>query len=278
MPDLIKDKQYLAALIRERRTVLTIGLDTDIQKIPAVLNSDVLAFNKAIIDATRDVCIAYKPNFAFYESMGTKGWDILENTIAYIGDQHFIIADAKRGDIGNTSSMYAKAILNQLGCDAITVNPYMGRDCVKPFYQEGKWVIILALTSNEGSDDFQKQKLVSGKHLYEEVMQTAASWGDDTNTMFVLGATHPSEVQACREKYPDHFFLIPGVGAQGGDLDAICAAGLNQDGGLLINASRSILYASSGADFAEKAREEAININEVIKPYLGGGSSIPYIP
>ncbi len=278
MPDLIKDKQYLAALIRERRTVLTIGLDTDIQKIPAVLNSDVLAFNKAIIDATRDVCIAYKPNFAFYESMGTKGWDILENTIAYIGDQHFIIADAKRGDIGNTSSMYAKAILNQLGCDAITVNPYMGRDCVKPFYQEGKWVIILALTSNEGSDDFQKQKLVSGKHLYEEVMQTAASWGDDTNTMFVLGATHPSEVQACREKYPDHFFLIPGVGAQGGDLDAICAAGLNQDGGLLINASRSILYASSGADFAEKAREEAININEVIKPHLGGGSSIPYIP
>ncbi len=278
MPDLIKDKQYLAALIRERRTVLTIGLDTDIQKIPAVLNSDVLAFNKAIIDATRDVCIAYKPNFAFYESMGTKGWDILENTIAYIGDQHFIIADAKRGDIGNTSSMYAKAILNQLGCDAITVNPYMGRDCVKPFYQEGKWVIILALTSNEGSDDFQKQKLVSGKYLYEEVMQTAASWGDDTNTMFVLGATHPSEVQACREKYPDHFFLIPGVGAQGGDLDAICAAGLNQDGGLLINASRSILYASSGADFAEKAREEAININEVIKPHLGGGSSIPYIP
>lgn len=278
MPDLIKDKQYLAALVRERRTVLTIGLDTDIQKIPAVLNSDVLAFNKAIIDATRDVCIAYKPNFAFYESMGTKGWDILENTIAYIGDQHFIIADAKRGDIGNTSSMYAKAILNQLGCDAITVNPYMGRDCVKPFYQEGKWVIILALTSNEGSDDFQKQKLVSGKHLYEEVMQTAASWGDDTNTMFVLGATHPSEVQACREKYPDHFFLIPGVGAQGGDLDAICAAGLNQDGGLLINASRSILYASSGADFAEKAREEAININEVIKPHLGGGSSIPYIP
>ncbi len=278
MPELLKDKAYLSALVHERTTVLTIGLDTDIRKIPSVLKSDVLAFNKAIIDATRDVCIAYKPNFAFYESMGTKGWDILEKTIAYIGDQHFIIADAKRGDIGNTSAMYAKAILDQLGCDAITVNPYMGRDCVKPFYQEGKWVIILALTSNEGSDDFQKRELASGQKLYEEVMQTAGSWGDDTNTMFVLGATHPSEVQACREKYPDHFFLIPGVGAQGGDLDAICAAGLNQDGGLLINASRSILYASSGADFAEKARAEAININEVIKPHLGGGSSIPYIP
>jgi len=278
MPDILKDKPYLAALVRERLTVLTIGLDTDIRKIPAVLKSDVLAFNKEIIDATRDVCIAYKPNFAFYESMGAKGWDILEKTIAYIGDHHFIIADAKRGDIGNTSSMYASAILDQLGCDAITVNPYMGRDCVQPFYQDGKWVIILALTSNEGSDDFQKQKLASGKRLYEEVMQTAASWGDDTNTMFVLGATHPSEVQACREKYPDHFFLIPGVGAQGGDLDAICAAGLNQDGGLLINTSRSILYASSGADFAEKARDEANNINEVIRPHLGGGSFIPYIP
>jgi orotidine-5'-phosphate decarboxylase len=278
MPELIKDKAYLSALIQERTTVLTIGLDTDIQKIPSFLKSDVLAFNKAIIDTTRDVCIAYKPNFAFYESMGTKGWDILEKTITYIGDQHFIIADAKRGDIGNTSTMYAKAILDQLGCDAITVNPYMGRDCVKPFYLKDKWVIILALTSNEGNDDFQKRELANGQKLYEEVMQTSSSWGDDTNTMFVLGATHPSDVQACREKYPDHFFLIPGVGAQGGDLDAICAAGLNHDGGLLINASRSILYASSDTDFAEKAREEAININEVIKPHLGGGSSIPYIP
>ena len=277
MPE-IKDKSFLAALVRERLTVLTIGLDSDIQKIPAFLKSDVLTFNKEIIDATRDVCIAYKPNFAFYESMGTKGWDILEKTIAHIGDQHFIIADAKRGDIGNTSAMYAKAILDQLSCDAITVNPYMGRDCVKPFYQEGKWVIILALTSNEGSDDFQKQKLANGKRLYEEVMQTAASWGDDNNTMFVLGATHPSEVQACREKYPEHFFLIPGVGAQGGDLDAICAAGLNEDGGLLINASRSILYASGATDFADKAREEAIKINDVIKVHLGGGASIPYIP
>lgn len=278
MPEMIKDKSYLSALVRERMTVLTIGLDTDIRKIPSIVQSDVLAFNKAIIDATRDTCIAYKPNFAFYESMGAKGWDILEKTIAYIGDHHFIIADAKRGDIGNTSAMYAKAILEQLGCDAITVNPYMGRDCVKPFYQEGKWVVILALTSNEGSDDFQKQKLANGQRLYEEVMETAASWGDDTNTMFVLGATHPSEVEACREKYPDHFFLIPGVGAQGGDLDAICVAGLNQDGGLLINASRSILYASAGSDFAEKAREEAIKINDVIKPHLGGASFIPYIP
>lgn len=278
MPELLKDKAFLASLVRERMTVLTIGLDTDIRKIPSFLQSDVLAFNKAIIDATRDVCIAYKPNFAFYEAMGTKGWDILEKTIAYIGDHHFIIADAKRGDIGNTSGMYAKAIFDEMGCDAITVSPYMGHDSVKPFYREGKWVIVLALTSNEGSTDFQKQELSGGQKLYEQVMRTTASWGDHNNTMFVLGATHPSEVRACRAAYPDHFFLIPGVGAQGGDLDAICAAGLNQDGGLLINASRSILYASSGTDFAEKAREEAVNINDVIKPHLGGGSSIPYIP
>jgi len=278
MPELLKDKAFLASLVRERMTVLTIGLDTDIRKIPSFLQSDVLAFNKAIIDATRDVCIAYKPNFAFYEAMGTKGWDILEKTIAYIGDQHFIIADAKRGDIGNTSGMYAKAIFDEMGCDAITVSPYMGHDSVKPFYREGKWVIVLALTSNEGSTDFQKQELSGGQKLYEQVMRTTASWGDHNNTMFVLGATHPSEVRACRAAYPDYFFLIHGVGAQGGDLDAICAAGLNQDGGLLINASRSILYASSGTDFAEKAREEAVNINDVIKPHLGGGSSIPYIP
>jgi orotidine-5'-phosphate decarboxylase len=263
-----KDKAFLSALIRERKTVLTIGLDSDSTKLPSIVNSDIFEFNKAIIDATRSDCVAYKPNFAFYEALGTKGWDILQETVAYIGDQHFIIADAKRGDIGNTSMMYAKAILEEMGCDAITVNPYMGEDCVTPFYREGKWVIILALTSNIGSTDFQQITLSGGQKLYQKVMRTTSSWGDAGNTMYVLGATHPSDIEECRAAFPDHFFLIPGVGAQGGDLDAICSAGLNTEGGLLINASRSILYASQGSDFAEKAQQEAQRLNEIIRPHL----------
>ena len=268
MPDQLKDKTFLVSLIRERKTVLTIGLDTDPQKIPSILKGDIIAFNKAIIDTTRDTCVAYKPNFAFYEALGPHGWDILGETIDYIGDQHLIIADAKRGDIGNTSAMYSKGILEEMKCDAITVNPYMGKDCVTPFYMEGKWVIILALTSNEGSHDFQKLELSGGKKLYQEVMQKTSSWGNAGNTMFVLGATHPAEILECRQSFPDHFFLIPGVGAQGGDIEAICGAGLNKDGGLLINASRSILYAGSGSDFAEKAHAEAEMINAQIRPHL----------
>lgn len=268
MPDPMKDRSFLRNQIILKKTVLTIGLDSAVAKLPSAFQSDVLGFNKAIIDATRDLCVAYKPNFAFYESLGTEGWSILEETIAYIGHDHLIIADAKRGDIGNTSAMYATAVFDHLGCDAITVNPYMGKDCVTPFYKDGKWVIVLVLTSNEGSNDFQQKILTNGRKLYQEVMETTASWGDAGNTMFVLGATHPSEVLECRKAYPDHFFLIPGVGAQGGDLDAICAAGINQDGGLLINASRSILFASSGNDFAEKAREEAILLNHIIRPHL----------
>ena len=268
MPDLLKDGDYLTQLIRERQTVLTIGLDTDISKLPAIVKSNVLAFNTAIIEATQDLCIAYKINFAFYESLGPKGWDILEKTIQAIPSQNFIIADAKRGDIGNTSEMYAHAVYDALGCDAITVSPYMGRDSVKPFYRDGKWVIILALTSNEGSDDFQNQKLVGGHKLYEEVMETTSQWGNTDNTMYVVGATHPGELKVIRDKYPDHFFLVPGVGAQGGDLDAICKAGLNWRGGLLINASRSILYASDGADFAEKAWKEAMRLNGMMYSHL----------
>jgi orotidine-5'-phosphate decarboxylase len=268
MPNIIKDKSFLVSLIRERKTVLTIGLDTDVQKIPSILKGDMLAFNKAIIDATRNTCVAYKPNFAFYEALGPKGWDILNETIEYIGHRHFVIADAKRGDIGNTSAMYAEGILKKMNCDAITINPYMGKDCVTPFYSDGKWVIILALTSNEGSHDFQQLPLQNGKKLYQEVMSKTASWGNAGNTMFVLGATHPSEVLECRKAFPDHFFLIPGIGAQGGDIDAICAAGLNTEGGLLINASRSILYASKEADFAEKARLEAEKVNLNIRPHL----------
>ncbi len=268
MPELLKTRPYLAQFIRERKTVLTIGLDTDSAKLPSFLHSDVLAFNKAIIEATHDLCIAYKLNFAFYESQGARGWKILEKTIQYIPSTHLIIADAKRGDIGNTSEMYARAIYDLLGCDAITVSPYMGRDSVKPFYREGKWVIILALTSNEGSADFQQKELTGGKKLYEEVMESSSKWGSAYNTMYVLGATHPSEIKSIRDLYPDHFFLIPGIGAQGGNLDVILQAGLNKNGGLLINASRSILYASSGDDFDEKAREEAIRMNLMIKPHL----------
>ena len=266
----MKDKSFLREIITARKTLLTIGLDADLNKLPSIVNGDILAFNKAIIDATREACIAYKPNFAFYESLGSKGWEILEKTISYIGDRHFIIGDAKRGDIGNTSAMYATAVFDQMGCDAITVNPYMGEDCVTPFFKTGKWVIILALTSNHGSSDFQQITLNSGKKLFQKVMQTASTWGTPDNTMFVLGATHPSEIQECRDEFPDHFFLIPGVGAQGGDLDAICAAGLNSDGGLFINASRSILYASQNSDFAEKAYAEASALNSIIRPHLEG--------
>lgn len=265
---MLKSRGYLAQWIKDRQTVLTIGLDSDPTKIPSSLKGDVLAFNKEIISSTQDLCIAYKINFAFYESLGAKGWDVLEKTIQHIPDTHLIIADAKRGDIGNTSEMYARAVYDHLGCDAITISPYMGSDSVKPFFREGKWVIILALTSNEGSADFQQKTLQNGKRLFEEVMLASSKWGSADNTMYVLGATHPEEIKSIRQNYPEHFFLVPGIGAQGGDLEAICKAGLNQHGGLLINASRSILYASNGYDFAIKANEEAERLNKIIKPFL----------
>ena len=265
---MLKNREHLVHFIRERQTVLTIGLDTDPEKLPSIIGSDVLAFNKAIIEATHDLCISYKLNFAFYESLGSAGWSILEKTIQLIPSTHLIIADAKRGDIGNTSEMYARAIYDMLGCDAITVSPYMGSDSVRPFYREGKWVIILALTSNQGSSDFQQKELADGKKLYEEVMNISSKWGSAKDTMYVLGATHPSDIKSIRAHYPDHFFLVPGIGAQGGDLDAICEAGLNRDGGLLINASRSVLYAGKGNDFGEKAREEATRLNNLIRPHL----------
>jgi len=264
----IKSAAYLSQFIKAQQTVLTIGLDTDPYKMPDCIRGDVLAFNKAIIDATKDLCVSYKLNFAFYEALGVKGWEILEKTIQAIPSTHFIIADAKRGDIGNTSEMYAKAVFDHLGCDAITVSPYMGSDSVKPFLRKGKWVIVLALTSNEGSKDFQQRELADGKKLYEEVMQTTYQWGNADNMMYVIGATHPGELKKIREKYPDHFFLVPGVGAQGGDIDAICKAGLNHWGGLLINASRSILYAGGDEDFANKARAEAMRLRESIAVHL----------
>jgi orotidine-5'-phosphate decarboxylase len=269
MTNLVKDQKFLTSLIRERKTVLTVGLDTDTRKMPAVLHGDVLKFNTSIIDATRDICVAYKLNFAFYEAMGLKGWELLEKTVQYIGHHHLIIGDAKRGDIGNTSEMYATAVYDYLGCDAITVNPYMGADSVKPFLREGKWVILLAYTSNTGSRDFQQLILSDGRKLFEAVMQTTSTYGNASNTMYVVGATHPEELSQIRSAFPDHFLLIPGIGAQGGDLEAVLQAGLNHQGGLLINASRSIIYASQEADFAEKGRMEAERLNTIMGKYLG---------
>lgn len=268
MPDQHKDGRYLDCWIRQQKSILTVGLDTDIQKIPPILKGNMLAFNKSIIDATQDLCVAYKINFAFYESLGLKGWEVLERTIQMIPSTHFIIADAKRGDIGNTSEMYARAVFDHLGCDAITISPYMGSDSVKPFYRDGKWVIILGLTSNKGSEDVQQLTLADGSKVYEQVMRSTSSWGHADNTMYVVGATHPSELSKIRKAYPDHFFLVPGIGAQGGDLDATCVAGLNHRGGLLINASRSILYAGQGSDFEEKARQEAMLLYNQMAPHL----------
>ncbi len=268
MADQTKDKTWLSDTIRERKTLLTVGLDTDLLKLPPAVEGDLLKFNQAIIDATRDHCIAYKINFAFYESLGIKGWEIMEQTLAHIGNHHFTIADAKRGDIGNTSEMYARAVFDHLGFDSITIHPYMGADSVKPFLRDGKWVILLALTSNEGSKDFQQLKLESGRKVYEEVMEISSWWGSADNMMYVVGATHPDELLKIRTNYPEHFFLVPGVGAQGGDLVAICEHGMTSSGGLLINASRSILYAGSGEDFAEKAQQEAAALNSVMSRFF----------
>jgi orotidine-5'-phosphate decarboxylase len=229
-----------------------------------LLSSDdpIFEFNRRIIDATRDLCVAYKPNLAFYESLGPGGWHTLARTVEHIGREHFIIADAKRGDIGNTSRMYAEAFFSKLNFDALTVAPYMGEDSVTPFLGfEGKWVILLALTSNRGSNDFQRDWLEdSREQLWEKVMRVAQTWGTPDYLMFVVGATHPEAFIRVREIAPNSFLLVPGVGAQGGDLAPICKHGLTKDCGLLVNASRSILYASSGEDFAEKARTEAASL------------------
>ena len=251
------NREQLIQIIRERKSFLCVGLDTDPLKIPQGIS--ILDFNKAIIDATRDLCVAYKPNLAFYECLGKEGWDILEETVKYIGNSHFTIADAKRGDIGNTSLYYAKTFFENYGFDSITVAPYMGKDSVTPFLQhEGKWAIILALTSNPGADDFEMQELNTGSALYEEVLRRSSQWGNTSNTMYVVGATRPEMFQKIRAIVPDHFLLVPGVGAQGGSLQEVCRYGLNKDVGLLINASRSILYASNElAHFVDAAREEA---------------------
>jgi orotidine-5'-phosphate decarboxylase len=277
--------------IRKKQSYLCIGLDTDINKIPKHLLSQddpVFAFNKLIINATRDVCVAYKINTAFYEAMGVAGWQVLEKTVNYIGNDHFKIADAKRGDIGNTSDQYAKAFFHTLPFDSVTVAPYMGEDSVKPFLQhEGKWAIVLGLTSNSGAVDFELEPtFVKGyaqnnesndayvkslnpiEMLYEKVLRKVSKWGSVENLMFVIGATNESYFDAVRKIIPDHFLLVPGVGAQGGSLKAISEKAMNRDCGLLVNVSRAVIYASSGEDFAIKAKNAAINYHSEMKTYL----------
>ena len=258
--------------ILEKKSYLCVGLDTDPTRIPTHLNSledPVFEFNKQIIDATADLCVAYKPNLAFYEAQGAKGWQSLEKTLAYIPSSHFTIADAKRGDIGNTSNLYARAFFQTYDFDAVTVAPYMGEDSVKPFLGfDQKWVILLALTSNKGSQDFQFTAQDSGVPLYEKVMRTAQSWATEEQLMFVVGATHPEKFQEIRAIAPDSFLLVPGIGAQGGDLAKVSSYGWNEYGGLLVNSSRGIIYASSGPDFAQKARASAQNIQQQMAAFI----------
>lgn len=252
--------------IKKKKSFLCIGLDVDLTKIPQHLLKEkdpIFAFNKAIIDATHHLCVAYKPNTAFYEAYGLKGWTALEKTINYLNKNHpeiFTIADAKRGDIGNTSTMYAKAFLEDLGFDSVTVAPYMGKDSVEPFLAfENKHTILLALTSNEGAFDFQT-KHVEGKELYKQVLETSKSWKNSKNLMYVVGATKAEYFADIRKIIPDSFLLVPGVGAQGGNLQDVCKYGLNKNVGLLVNSSRGIIYASQQSDFAEAAKESALKL------------------
>ena len=266
-------RNELVALISKKKSFLCIGLDTDLEKIPQHLlkeDDPVFEFNKAIIDATADLTVAYKPNIAFYEAYGSKGWQSLEKTISYLKEKDvFTIADAKRGDIGNTSGRYAKAFLNTLDFDAITVAPYMGQDSVGPFLDiPGKWVVLLALTSNKGSDDFQMIKTENGKMVYEHVLQKSSEWGTPDKLMYVVGATKAEMLSSIREIIPDHFLLVPGVGAQGGSLEEVAKHGLNKDCGLLVNSSRGIIYAGKDEDFAEKARAEAIKLQQQMQDIL----------
>ena len=261
----------LVAQIRTKHSCLCVGLDSDIQKIPKHLlkeKNPILAFNKAIIDATKDYCVAYKPNIAFYEVLGARGWEILEETLNYIPSTHFTIADAKRGDIGNTSKMYAKTFFETYNFDSITIAPYMGRDSVQPFLEfDGKWAILLALTSNSGAQDFERLRLENNDFLYQEVVQKSQQWGTPENLMYVVGATAPDALKDIRRLAPEHFFLIPGVGAQGGDLEEVMQAACNTEVGILVNASRSILYASGEADFQEMAAAEALRMVDVMKKW-----------
>ena len=263
------DKQHLIKQILNKKSFLCVGLDTDINKIPRHLLSEedpLFAFNKAIIDATAPYCVSYKPNLAFYEAYGVKGLMAFEKTIEYLKKNypdHFIIADAKRGDIGNTSAMYAQTFFEEYDVDALTVAPYMGEDSVTPFLTyEDKWVILLALTSNKGSYDFQLTEDVDGERLFEKVLKKSQSWGNDENMMYVVGATQGKMFADIRKFAPTHFLLVPGVGAQGGSLQEVCKYGMTKDCGLLVNSSRGIIYAGNGEDFAEIAAQKAKELQE----------------
>jgi orotidine-5'-phosphate decarboxylase len=264
-------RETLIGQIQSKQTYLCVGLDSDINKIPPHLLSSAdpqFEFNKQIIDATLDHCVAYKINTAFYESLGVPGWQSLQRTVEYIPKTHFTIADAKRGDIGNTSSQYAKAFFETLQFDAVTVAPYMGADSVMPFLEyKNKWTILLALTSNEGAQDFEM--LPAGDHhLFEEVMKKSSGWGHPGNLMYVIGATRHERIKAIRDLYPDHFFLVPGVGAQGGSLQDISRSGLNAYCGLLVNASRAVIFAASHEKFADAAKQAAGRYHDEMRRYL----------
>ncbi|MBP7767944.1 MAG: orotidine-5'-phosphate decarboxylase [Prevotella sp.] len=263
------NRKQLIEQIFKKQTFLCVGLDTDIRKIPEhLLTADdpIFEFNKQIIDATAPYCVSYKPNLAFYESMGLKGMAAFERTITYLNKfypQHFVIADAKRGDIGNTSTMYARTFFEEYNIDALTVAPYMGEDSVTPFLAyEGKWVVLLALTSNKGSHDFQLTADAGGERLFEKVLRVSQQWGNADNMMYVVGATQGQMFEDIRRVVPSHFLLVPGVGAQGGSLQEVCRYGMTKDCGLLVNSSRGIIYASKGTDFAEVAAEEARKLQQ----------------
>lgn len=274
-------REELFSIIKKKKSFLCVGLDTDITKIPSHLlktEDPVFEFNKQIIDATHDLCVSYKPNMAFYETQGVKGWISLEKTINYINQKYkdvFTIADAKRGDIGNTSKMYAKAFLETLNFDSITVAPYMGEDSVTPFLEyKNKWVILLALTSNKGAFDFQTSEIGpivergKGMKLFEKIIETSKKWSSPDNMMYVVGATKAEMLFDIRKMIPDNFLLVPGVGAQGGSLQDVAKYGMNKQCGLLVNSSRGIIYASSGENFAEVAREEALKLQKEMEILL----------
>jgi len=265
------NRSQLVSIIREKKSVLCVGLDTDMNKIPKHLLGEedpMFAFNKAIIDATKDYTVAYKINTAFYEAYGVKGWECMGKTLDYIPKNIFTIADAKRGDIGNTSEQYARTFFETYPYDSVTVAPYMGADSVQPFLKfENKWAIVLGLTSNAGSADFQLQQC-GDELLYEKVLRTVAGWGTPENIMFVIGATRKEQLQHVRKMLPEHFFLIPGVGAQGGDVPTVCENTLNNDGGILINVSRGIIYQGNDTDFAVRAEAAAKEYQQQMAAYF----------
>ncbi len=282
------NRQQLVETIRDKKSFLCVGLDTDITKLPAQLRSKkngVFLFNKAIIDATKSLCVSYKLNTAFYESQGIKGWEALAETLDYIPKTHFTIADAKRGDIGNTSAQYAKTFFETYPFDAVTVAPYMGEDSIKPFLEyDNKWTIVLGLTSNAGAQDFQQVLVAQSnnahflvpsivqpekeKQLYKRVIERTASWGSPNNLMFVVGATKASELEEIRSIIPQHFLLVPGVGTQGGSMDQVCKSGMIEDIGLLVNVSRAIIYANEGDDYAAAAALAAQQYQTSMAAYL----------